>query len=277
MKIALGKTILLSLGMAGLAACANVSRGIAADGRGADELRWPAPEDTTPMHRDGTWPTLASVRQVQAGQSKDQVRALIGAPHFSEGVFGVREWNYLFHLRDGQAGTATVCQFKVLFDEHRLAQSFHWKPETCAALLEPPAPAAPVAPAPAAGVERRSLSADALFAFDRSGLADIRPEGRLQLDRLARELQSREAGGTIAVIGHADRLGSADYNQALSQRRADTVRAYLVDKGVAADAITAEGRGSSEPVAECGMTARAALIACLAPDRRVEIVVGPRS
>lgn len=274
MKIVLGKTLLL-LTVASLAACANVSRNIAADGRGADELRWPEASDTTPMHRDGTWPTPGSVRHIQAGQNKSQVMALIGAPHFSEGVFGVREWNYLFHLRDPQTGTATSCQFKVLFDEHKLAQSFHWKPQSCASLVaEAPAPAAPAA---AAGGERHALSADALFAFDRSGLDDIRPEGRVQLDRLARELQSSDAGDRrIAVIGHADRLGSDDYNQALSQRRADTVREYLVARGVTGT-ITAEGRGNSAPLAQCDVAARAALIACLAPDRRVEIVVDPGS
>lgn len=275
MKIALGKSMLL-LTVASLAACANVSRNVATDGRGADELRWPQVSDTTPMHRDGTWPTLDSVRHVQAGQNKSQVMALIGAPHFSEGVFGVREWNYVFHLRDAQAGTATVCQFKVLFDEHKLAQSFHWKPQGCAGMLkEAPVPATP---APVAGGERHTLSADALFAFDKSGLDDIRPEGHVQLDRLARELQSGAPGDSrIAVIGYADRLGTDDYNQALSQRRADTVREYLVSRGVAAGTITAQGRGNSAPLAQCNAVARTALIACLAPDRRVEVVIGSGS
>jgi OOP family OmpA-OmpF porin len=82
----------------------------------------------------------------------------------------------------------------------------------------------------------------------------------------------------VTVEGHTDRLGTPDYNQRLSQERADAVKAYLVSTGkVDPMKITAVGKGESNPVTSpeaCrGAAATAALIACLQPDRRVEIEV----
>lgn len=75
------------------------------------------------------------------------------------------------------------------------------------------------------------------------------------------------------MIGHSDHIGDARANVDLSTRRAASVRDYLVHKGVPADKITAVGRGSVEPVVECEDKDREALIACLAPNRRVELRV----
>src|SRR5690606_40772458 len=118
-----------------------------------------------------------------------------------------------------------------------------------------------------------ALSAYALCAFDRSGLRDILPDGREQLAALAAQMREVE-GLQVTVVGHADRLGSDAYNQALSERRALTVRELLVGEGVPAGSITAYGRGSLLPVTICDAgLARDALIDCLRPDRRVEIEV----
>lgn len=139
--------------------------------------------------------------------------------------------------------------------------------------IVPPTPvvvAVPAAPAP----RRVSFSADSLFTFDKSV---VRPEGQADLDRFARELQGVQFG-TISVQGHTDRLGSAEYNQRLSERRADAVKSYLVSAGgLAAEKITAAGRGESDPVTrpdDCkGNTPTPTLIACLQPDRRVVVEV----
>ena len=148
-----------------------------------------------------------------------------------------------------------------------------------AAVVERPAPvvAAPVPaaePTPVAAPRHVTFSADALFAFDS---AVIRPQGVTALDTFARELRDLQFG-RVHVTGHTDRIGTEAYNQGLSQRRADAVRQYLVDKaGVDSGKIVAEGKGSSDPVTapgQCGAKRSKATIECLQPDRRVDIEVG---
>lgn len=147
----------------------------------------------------------------------------------------------------------------------------------------PPPPvvvAEPVAPVVVAPPERRrvSFSAESLFTFDKS---ELRPEGKTALDTFASELTSTRFD-TITVEGHTDRLGSPAYNQKLSQRRADAVKDYLVASGKVDSAkVSSVGVGESMPTTrpeDCkGNKASATLIACLQPDRRVEIeVVGTR-
>ena len=105
--------------------------------------------------------------------------------------------------------------------------------------------------------------------------ADLRPAGKAMLDDLTRVLQ----GATyevILAIGHADRIGSPRYNQKLSVRRAETVKKYLVDKGIAQNRVYAEGKGETQPLTkpvDCRMQNRKALINCLQPDRRVDVEV----
>jgi OOP family OmpA-OmpF porin len=79
----------------------------------------------------------------------------------------------------------------------------------------------------------------------------------------------------VLVTGHTDRIGTQRYNQRLSERRADAVRDYLVSRGVPRDKIETLGMGKTQPVpgVVCNQKALKALIACLAPNRRVEIEV----
>lgn len=254
---------LLAAGM--LAGCGSLSRGITKDGTHAQQLVWPKPADTNPLHRGGTYPNLDDLRQVQSGLNKNQIIALIGPPHFNEGFVGVHEWNYLFNFR-GKDGATTQCEYKILFDDNMIARSVYWHPSTCADVLNPHAEAAPPE------VARFTLSTDALFAFDKSTLADIKPGGRAQLDALAGKLVAPKVQDAhVHVIGYTDRLGSEAYNKKLSERRAATVRDYLVSQGISADRIDAEGRGEADPVKTCNDRNRTRLIACLAPNRRVVV------
>jgi OOP family OmpA-OmpF porin len=75
----------------------------------------------------------------------------------------------------------------------------------------------------------------------------------------------------VVITGYTDRLGSDKYNQKLSERRATAVKDYLVGKGVAANRLKAEGKGKANPVVQCNNKKRADLIACLEPNRRVEV------
>ncbi len=128
---------------------------------------------------------------------------------------------------------------------------------------------------PVVTTEKISLNADALFAFDRSGSADMLPAGRAELDALAQSLTSGYARiDSMTLVGHTDRLGSERYNQQLSEARAQTVKAYLQQRGVQAP-MTTSGRGKSEPVTtNCkGDRPTTALKACLQPDRRVDVQI----
>ena len=122
-------------------------------------------------------------------------------------------------------------------------------------------------------VERINLSADALFRFNQSDAADMLPEGKATLDRLAENLVSCQAHiDGIALTGHTDRLGSEQYNYNLGLQRAQTVKNYLQGKGVQAP-ISVASAGESQPVTTActGTRATAALKACLQPDRRVTV------
>ena len=147
-------------------------------------------------------------------------------------------------------------------------------------ILDKQACTAGEAPVATKSAEKVTFSADTLFNFDR---ATLKPEGQAVLD----DLVSRIAGVDIEVIlstGYADRIGKPAYNEKLSQRRADAVKAYLVQKGVDAALIKTEGKGSADPVVNCPNPSKAgqiknfrALVDCLQPNRRAVVeVVGSR-
>ncbi|RRS04460.1 OmpA family protein [Aquabacterium soli] len=136
-----------------------------------------------------------------------------------------------------------------------------------------PAPAAPAAPAPvvvppAPQTEKVSFAADAFFDFDKSVL---KPEGKAKLDDLADKVKDLNLEVIIAV-GHTDSVGTDAYNQKLSVRRSEAVKAYLTGKGIEANRVYTEGKGELQPVADNKSADGRA------KNRRVEIeVVGTRA
>ncbi|MBD7962099.1 outer membrane protein OmpA [Comamonas avium] len=152
----------------------------------------------------------------------------------------------------------------------------NWTPATAAegcdgALVKAAAPAAvtpaPVAPVPAATASKVTFAADAFFDFDKSVL---KPEGKAKLDDLASKVQGINLE-VIVAVGHTDSVGSAAYNQKLSERRAQAVKAYLESKGIDKSRVYTEGKGEAQPVADNKTKAGRA------QNRRVEIeVVGTR-
>ena len=161
----------------------------------------------------------------------------------------------------------------------------NWTPATAAkgcdgALVPPPPPPPPVAqpapppaPAPAPAPQppaatKVTYAADAFFDFDKSVL---KPEGKAKLDDLVGKVKGINLEVIIAV-GHTDSVGSDAYNQKLSVRRAEAVKAYLVSKGIEKNRVYTEGKGEKQPVAD-NRTAEGR-----AKNRRVEIeVVGTRA
>ena len=118
--------------------------------------------------------------------------------------------------------------------------------------------------------QKITYQADALFDFDK---AILKPGGKEKLDDLASKIGGLNLEVVVAT-GYTDRIGSDKYNDRLSLRRAQAVKAYLVSKGIEANRIYTEGKGKRNPVTTgCNQKNRKALIACLAPDRRVEVEV----
>ncbi|WP_346556641.1 OmpA family protein [Mannheimia haemolytica] len=194
----------------------------------------------------GSWPNWENVRQIEKGMNKDQLYNLIGRPHFEEGLYGVREWDYAFNYREN--GVHKICQFKILFDKNMNAQSFFWYPNGCN------------------GNSSFALTGDFLFDFDK---ATLTTKGKEVVDNVAQQLKASKVQ-QVKVAGYTDRLGSAAYNLDLSQRRSNTVKARLVQQGVTAQ-IEAVGYGKANQVKACDGETGQALKDCLRPNRRVEI------
>lgn len=139
----------------------------------------------------------------------------------------------------------------------------------------PSAPAAPQvveAPKPAPQPEPFTLATDTLFDFDS---ATLKAESVEVLEQLyARIIQSNYE--RVQITGHADRIGTPSYNRRLSERRAQVLRDYFVERGIDANRISARGVGSSEPVTaqgQCRGLRAAKLHECLAPDRYAQVNV----
>lgn len=111
------------------------------------------------------------------------------------------------------------------------------------------------------------LNADTFFDFDK---ATLKPEGRQVLDQVAAQVETLNLE-TLIAVGHTDSIGTEQYNQRLSERRANSVKEYLVGKGIPADRIYTEGKGESSPIASNATREGRA------KNRRVEIeIVGTR-
>lgn len=260
------------VGMAGCGSLSDVKR----DGT-TDEPVFPELDRSWFSHDDGTVAQVENLRLMRSGVSRDQVYQLLGRPQYSEG-FRVKEWDYLFQFQTENG--LKPCQYKVLFDSDYRAQSFYWKPQSCAELLKKQTPQPEVVektkvveklvtqPAP----RRFTLSGDGLFEFARSDISSLSAQGRSRLDDIARQLLDSEAVDRVLVTAYTDRIGSAEANMQLSRARAASVRQYLIQQGVPVRKITAIGAGERQSLTDCpDALPRAELISCLAPDRRVEV------
>lgn len=230
-----------------VAACGNLSK--VSDEGTTENPVFPKISESVFNHdgsQFGSWPNWENVRQIEKGMNKDQLYNLIGRPHFAEGLYGVREWDYAFNYREN--GVHKICQFKILFDKNMNAQSFFWYPNGCN------------------GNSSFNLTGDFLFDFDK---ATLTAKGKEVVDNVAQQLKSSKAQ-QVKVAGYTDRLGSAEYNLDLSQRRSNTVKARLIEQGVNAQ-IEAVGYGKANQVKACDGERGQALKDCLRPNRRVEI------
>lgn len=123
-------------------------------------------------------------------------------------------------------------------------------------------------------IEKFTFATDALFQFDKAGVEQMVAGGQRKLGALAAALKGWKAIEAIEITGHTDRLGKDEYNNKLSLRRAENVRDFLIARDLPDSKIGVSGLGETEPIVHCNGTKKdAGLIACLQPNRRVEITV----
>lgn len=242
------------LGLA--AAVAAHATALAADPafRAAADPSVPFPELSHATLKDGVFPNRANLRLIAPGMTKDQVYLLLGVPHFHEGVFGVRRWNYILKFYTGVGDESITCQFQIRYDAHMRISGAWWKGRACADLdrtslamarNDPPAPVyAPPEMRPVATLPSppRDRSFVIYFEFDGS---TVSAPGRKVL-RAAAEAASM-GPASIALVSHTDASGDAAYNLALSERRSRAVLDALVALGVPADRIRSQAVGETDP------------------------------
>jgi OOP family OmpA-OmpF porin len=144
--------------------------------------------------------------------------------------------------------------------------------EVCEPAAAKAAPGAAAPPVSKPSADKITVAADALFDFDK---ATLRPEGKAKLDEVVAKSKAIKLE-LITATGHTDRFGSDAYNQKLSEKRAAAVKTYLVSKGIAANLVITAGKGKTNPVTkpdQCPGPKSKKTIACLQPDRRVDIEV----
>lgn len=271
--------------------CGLLLAGFGLSAFAADSTEEAFPDIKSTYLKTGDFIGIDHVQRVTPGLTKDQVRLELGNPHFSEGIFGVKTWNYVFNFYKENSSDYITCQYKVKYDAANHVASTHWKDRQCEDLAnatvkvaEPApapapavaeAPAAPVAAAPAPVSQKLVLEESALFAFGKSGINDLLPEGRSKLEALVGQIKQDDVKlSSVVITGHADSIGASDRNLALSQARADSVAQYLEFEGIDGKVITTNGAGETNPVVTCDeQGSKKELIACLQPNRRVEIEI----
>ena len=279
--IGLGTLSLALLAFTGCMGTTHLSKGINEAGSVKQE-NIVFPELDKAWQNQGMFPNSENLEKIKPGIDKNELYQLIGRPHFSEGNFA-HEWDYImkFYMPDD---SVKICQYKVIFDKNYKGQEFYWLPADCppkkigAVQPSPILTAVPVqAPVvPPIVKERIDLGADALFKFDRWEAENMLPQGKRELNDLTDKLRDYQQRGDSKVIitGHTDRKGDEAYNMNLSLLRAQTVRNYLINKGINPNIIVATGAGESQPIKQCSTNLpRQQEVDCFQSNRRVTIDV----
>ncbi len=224
------------------------------------------------------WSATAGYWYEKYDYEDDQMRGYAGYYPYYQNLGGTNNsWNTGAFTNPSYTNNIFFLTAKYTFD---VPPSSSWKiaqvPAAPAPVVAPPPPPAPKpapapAPAPAPQVQKITLDSKVLFDFDK---ADLKPEGKAAIDaQVVGKLAQINKLEVVLVTGHTDPLGSEQHNQKLSERRAATVRDYLVSKGVPKDKIEALGMGEKQliPGLVCNQKNLKEKIACLQPNRRVEI------
>lgn len=227
---------------------------------------------------------VEKLSKIDNGLTKDSVRQLLGNPHFKE--FGGNTWNYWLNIQVPDTHEYVECQLRLDYDNKQVG-GIYWSNPACAdtaqakkpvvvqqVVVEKPVPVA--APAIPEALKVTNLRTDGLFAFGRSNISDMNPQGIASLNSLVYDLKKNASAiNTIDIKAYTDRIGSPSANLVLSQRRAEAVKSFMLSNDLPIDpnAIHAVGMGVSNDTSCSGNQPKKALIDCLAADRKVVVQV----
>lgn len=225
---------------------------------------------------------------VQPGLDKHQVRQLLGHPHSTEGLFFVKDWNYLIEVHGPQSQRLNG-QLPLQFDEDNKLTAAHRQTEHCATAVEPPTSTKAVVEPPRppdVGVpdssespiasDRESLTMHGLlFPFGPSDLGDLSKHDLARLEAFAERVSSEALRvQDITIYGHSDRLGPPERRMLSSQLRARSVAEVFIRRGIDPQRIRIIAQGAEEPMTDCPpRVPNPQVLGCLAQDRRVVIAV----
>ena len=220
-----------------------------------------------PLYTAKNWPTRD--KWVQAIRAIEATNARVSASTCKGESAGrlLALTDEVWKEQDETHGTRWVHGWEAIERAQKLSVQVNQELDHCA---PPPPPPPPVVES----ATPISLSADALFDFDS---AKLKPDGITAVDALATDLKRAQSIDVVTVIGYTDRFGSAARNRDLSRRRAQAVADALKERGLNPARFDVRGAGSTAPIATCPGRKSAAVIACLAPNRRVEIRVSGQS
>ena len=219
-----------------------------------------------PLYTAKNWPTrdkwVQAIRAIEATNARASASTCKGESAGRLLALTDEVWKE----QDETHGTHWVHGWEAIERAETLSMQVNQELDHCA----PPPPPPPVVDA----ATPISLSADALFDFDS---AKLKPDGITAIDALATDLKRVQSVDVVTVIGYTDRFGSVAHNRDLSRRRAQAVADALKERGLNPARFDVRGAGSTAPIATCPGRKSAAVIACLAPNRRVEIRVSGQS
>ncbi|KEQ52680.1 OmpA family protein [Sphingobium chlorophenolicum] len=199
------------------------------------------PDPGRATRREGVFLPPETPRLLTPGMTKRQVYALLGVPHFREGLIGERQWDYILDFYTGSGTEYRVCRLQLRWDRKMRLEKLAWSDSECRDMVYRPAPVREVAVDPKPMVAAsRELALTLYFDFDK---AEVREEGRRDLTAFI-EANRRQR---LSVTGFTDSVGQEAYNDRLSLMRADAVAGILVAMGVPLPDLQVSGAGERSP------------------------------